>query len=211
MKHFGISNVQILFTSFNLRKFLKNINSFITVWPWNQHFSPNSKWLHFAAWDQTKQSNYGQAWSDKPKMIITLWRNLRYWSSGKKITSSFTFSLTYCKLAILGTLGMLFTHTQSDTINLYKFSSSCLSVCFMLTQEPEFCQTWNWWGNINNNLSFHFRLFPEKTNDKIFQKIQKTLFWSYFGPFLPKFRQKWIFLEKRAPPVFKCSNYLQLS
>ena len=49
--------------------------------------------------------------------------------------------------------------------------------------------------NSNNNFSFHFRLIPGKTNDKIFQKIQKTLIWGHFVPFLPKFEQKWIFLE----------------
>ena len=45
------------------------------------------------------------------------------------------------------------------------------------------------WSHINNNISFCFRLFPRKTNDKIFQKKQKT-FWGHFGPFLPKFEQK---------------------
>ena len=38
---------------------------------------------------------------------------------------------------------------------------------------------------INNNISFHFRLFPRKTNDKILQKIQKTLFWGHFDLFCP--------------------------
>ena len=55
---------------------------------------------------------------------------------------------------------------------------------------------WDWWWNINNNISFHFRLFPRKTNDKIFQKIQKNLFWGHLGPFLPRWGQKWIFLKK---------------
>ena len=44
---------------------------------------------------------------------------------------------------------------------------------------------------------------PGKTNDK--------LFGDHFGPFkqkLGKFRQKWMFLEKRALSVFKYSNYL---
>ena len=53
-----------------------------------------------------------------------------------------------------------------------------------------------------NSINFHFRLIPRKTNDKIFQKIVKTLF-------LPKFRWKWIFLEKRNLPGFKYSNHLQ--
>ena len=42
--------------------------------------------------------------------------------------------------------------------------------------------------NINNNISFHFRLFPRKTNDKIFQKIQKNPILGHFGHF---FTQIW--------------------
>ena len=69
-------------------------------------------------------------------------------------------------------------------------------------------QIWDWWWNINSNISFHFRLFPEKTKDKIFLKNQKTLIWNHFGLFLPKFGQKSISLEKRTLSVFKYSNYL---
>ena len=49
------------------------------------------------------------------------------------------------------------------------------------------------------NISFHLRLLSRKTNDKIFEKIQKTLFWcdEAILPFPPKFGQKWIFPEKR--------------
>ena len=53
-------------------------------------------------------------------------------------------------------------------------------------------------------------LFPRKTNDKIFQQIQKTQFWGHFGIFFPKFEQKWIFLEKTGLSVFRYSNYLTL-
>ena len=51
-----------------------------------------------------------------------------------------------------------------------------------LTREPDFCQIWDWLCNINKNISFHFRLFQGKANDKIFQKIQ-SLFWGHFRPF----------------------------
>ena len=61
---------------------------------------------------------------------------------------------------------------------------------------------WDWWWIINN-ISFHFRLFPRKTNDKIFQQIPKILFWIHFGPFLPKFGRKWIFLEKKSSVSFQ--------
>ena len=62
--------------------------------------------------------------------------------------------------------------------------------------------------NINRNISFYFRSFQRKTNDKIFKKIHKTLFWVHFGPLLPEFQQKWIFPEKRAISVFSYSNSL---
>ena len=51
------------------------------------------------------------------------------------------------------------------------------------------CQIWDQWWYINNNISFHFRLLPRKTNEKIFQnkkkKTKKKLFWDHFGHFLP--------------------------
>ena len=61
-----------------------------------------------------------------------------------------------------------------------------LTAFWVIIQEPEFCQIWDWWWNINESISFHFRLFPGKTNGNIFQIIQKVFFW---GPF-------WVFLLK---------------
>ena len=45
---------------------------------------------------------------------------------------------------------------------------------------------------------------------KFFKKAKKIPFCSYSGSFLPKFRQKWISLEKRAMSFFQYSNYLPL-
>ena len=84
-----------------------------------------------------------------------------------------------------------------------------LTAFWPITWEPEFSQMWDWWWIINN-ISFHFTLFTYKGNDKIFQKIPKTVFLGYFGPFLQKFGQNLIILEKRALSVFKYSNYLPL-
>ena len=142
------------------------------------------------------------------------------------------FLLRYCKdianFLFLVFLVCLITHTQNGSINLQKLL--CLSQCqkqtssfiyilknpaiwlvkniLTITWEPEFCKIWDWWWNIKNNISFHFRLFPGKNNDKIFQKIWKTLFWSHFWSFLPKFGKKWILIEKRALSVFKYYNHL---
>ena len=51
-----------------------------------------------------------------------------------------------------------------------------------ITREPEVCQIVDWWWNIN--ISFHFMSFPRKTNDRIFQKNPKKL---YFAAILVSF------------------------
>ena len=79
-----------------------------------------------------------------------------------------------------------------------------------ITGDPEFCQIWGWCWNINKNTSIHFRLLPRKSNDKIFQKIQNTLFWGHVN-ILAFFAQIWAkmnFPGKKALSVFKYSNYL---
>ena len=76
----------------------------------------------------------------------------------------------------------------------------------------KFCQIWGWCWNINKNISFHFRLLPRKINDKIFQKIQKKLFWGHVA-ILAFFAQIWVKMNsprKKALSVFKYSNYLPL-
>ena len=140
-----------------------------------------------------------------------------------------------CKLLILGTLGMpgytqpkwqyqlvedFHAYLQAKNTLYHSllswditFKESCNLICWqhfgLVTWELEFCQIRDLWWIINNNTTFHFRLFPSKTNDKIFHKNQKNLIQGHFGLFLPKFEQKWIFLKKkRTLSVFKYSNYL---
>ena len=50
--------------------------------------------------------------------------------------------------------------------------------------------------------------FQEKPTWQKFFKKSKIFFWDHSGPFLPKFGQKWIFLEKMTQSVFQYSNYL---
>ena len=68
-----------------------------------------------------------------------------------------------------------------------------------ITLEPEFCQICDsdLCRKINDNTSFHFKLFLGKNYHKIFQKIQKL----YFGLNFPL---------KSALSVFKYSNYLTM-
>ena len=93
-------------------------------------------------------------------------------------------------------------------LEISHFKESCNLIGWQ-QWELEFYQIWDWWWNISN-ISFHFRLFPRKTMTKFLEKSKQKLFWGYFGPFLPKIWQKWIFLEKRVLSVFRYSNYLSL-
>ena len=72
-----------------------------------------------------------------------------------------------------------------------------LTAFWPITRDPEFCQMWDWWWNINSNIIFHSRLLPRKTNGKNFQKNKKK---HILGPFWSLFVQIWqklAFLEKR--------------
>ena len=79
-----------------------------------------------------------------------------------------------------------------------------------ITGDPEFCQIWYWCWNINKNNSFPFRLLPRKTNGKIFQKVQKALFWGHVAilVFFDQIWAKMMFSRKNPLSVFKYSNYL---
>ena len=71
------------------------------------------------------------------------------------------------------------------------------TVFHSITGEPEFCQIHDsdWWLNINNNTSFHFRLFPGK-NPK------NPILGVLFGNFCPNLK-KINFSGKRARSVSK--------
>ena len=70
----------------------------------------------------------------------------------------------------------------------------------ILTRKPEFYQIWDWWWNINNNISSHFRLLPRKTNDKTYEK---NLFWAHFEPFFAQIWANMKFLGKKISASFK--------
>ena len=135
------------------------------------------------------------------------------------------FLWRYCKEKQTSCFGYLLwarltAHTQNDSIKetsmficmpiinfinhffleILHFKESCNLIGWQ-HRELEFCQIWDWWWNINNNISFHFRLFPRKTNDKIFLKIKKI----FLGQFLALFAQIWAkmnFSQKRGSVSF---------
>ena len=83
----------------------------------------------------------------------------------------------------------------------------CPTAFWPVTREPEFCQLWDWWRNINYNVSFHFNYFQKKLMTKFFKKSRKHYLGVILGPFF-QFGQKWVFLGKWTLSVFKHSNYL---
>ena len=161
-------------------------------------------------------------------------------SLGKKTTSCFTILQTYCKLLILGTFSMIgytYLNCYYQIVKNYVFicrQKSTLSSSFGIPKvkfiihffleilhfkEP--CN-WNsaifkpwilpdWWWNISNNISFHLRLFLEKTDDNVSEKIQETLFWGLFMVVFSKFEQKWFFWKKSSNSfyIFQLSTIMQ--
>ena len=156
---------------------------------------------------------FGYAWLCTPKVILSTCRKLLCWPAGKKETSLHVFcpSLpidmhTYyfgnfgqawlCTAkTIVSTCRKLWCLSQSQK---YTSSFPSFSRYYILKNpaiwEPEFCQIWDWWWNINN-ISLHFRLFSGKTNDKIFQKNQQKLYFvailGLFCPNLGKYEFSW--------------------
>ena len=54
-----------------------------------------------------------------------------------------------------------------------------------ITWELDFCQACSFRKMLMNHKNFHFTQIPDKTNDAIFLKSPKTMFWGHFWPFLP--------------------------
>ena len=105
---------------------------------------------------------FGHALLYAIKMIVSTCRRLRCLSTCQKQNSSFTSSLRYY---ILKNPAILL----ADSIWNHNWRPRILPGMGLLL-------------NINNNISFHFRLFPRKTNDKILL---------YFGAILAFFAQIW--------------------
>ena len=86
-----------------------------------------------------------------------------------------------------------------------------LTAFWPITGDPEFCQIW-WW-NINNNVSFHFRLFPRKTNiTKFFKKFKKLHFGAILCFFCPNFCKnefswkKWLSQFSNIWIIYHCAK-----
>ena len=130
----------------------------------------------------------------------------------------------------------LLGHTQDESINLQKtsmficmskinfsihffleilsFKESCNLICWQnfgpQLEYSEIFQIWDWPQNINNNISFHFRSFPKKSNVEKCKKPYSEVILLYFCPNLDKNEFSW---EKglcqflNIPVDYNCAKY----
>ena len=116
-----------------------------------------------------------------PKVILSIYRKRSCLSAGKKSTSSF----------------MLFWRL---TVSILDYNSRTRIL-------PHMGLVVKYQQQLPIPISFHLILFRRKSNDQIFQKIKKYIFWGQFGIFLLKFGQKRTFVEIRVLSFFKYSSY----
>ena len=136
-------------------------------------------WRRYCKDMQTSHFGYFEhAWLHKPKMIVPTCGRLWCLSTCQKYTSSSTSFLRYC---ILKNPAIWLT----DNILAHNSRTRILPDMGLVVKYQQ-------------QYSFHFRLFPRKTNDKIFQKIKKPNFGAILGPF------SW----SKGLSVVRYSNYL---
>ena len=135
--------------------------------------SPMLYWRYCKDMQTSYFGYFGHAWLHTSKMIISTCTRLWCLSVCKKQTSSFTSFLRYY---ILKNPAIWL----ADSIGNKNFARYEIG------------------GEISTKLVSTLDCIQEKLMTKFFKKSKKNVFWGHFGPFLPEFGQKWIFLEKRA-------------
>ena len=141
---------------------------------------------------------FGHVWPGTPKVIPSIYRKLSCLFAGKKSASSPHFFWRHCEdmQTYFGHFGHAWQCTpKSDSINLEKTSIFICMLKIFLFEILHFTEYGNlvgqqhlspWLenqnfarygiaGNINNNVSLHFRLFLGKTNNKSFWKNPKSV------------------------------------
>ena len=124
---------------------------------------------------QTYFGYFGHAWLHSPKMIVF---NVYLHAKNKLHNSLLSYNITFQRIL--------------------KFD--WLAAFWPITWDPKLYQIC-WW-NINNNISFHYRLFPRKTNiTKFFKKSQNPIL-APFWALLPKLGPKMNFPGKKGSVSF---------
>ena len=96
-------------------------------------------------------------WSHPPKTIVSTCRKI--------------WCLSTCKKSTWSLFSFLRNYTLKNPANWLAKSILVHNLRARISPDKGL-----WW-KINNNVIFHFRLFPEKTVDKFFSKMQKAPFW----------------------------------
>ena len=153
---------------------------------------------------------FGHAWLNKLKVILSSYRKPSCLFASKNSASSPCFIGDIERFANFLFWVCLVAHTQNDSINLYNTSIfTCMQkinfiIYFFLEilhfkescnligwqhWELEFCQICGWWWNINNNISFHFRLCTRKIINRSFIENEKNYFGVILWPFCRNLRE----------------------
>ena len=133
--------------------------------------SPMLYWRYCKDMQTSYFGYFGHAWLHTPKMIVSTCTRLWCLSVCKKQFSSFTLFLRY-----------------------YILKNNAIWLA-LLIWELEFCQKWNWWWNINNNISYHFRLLRRQL---FFKNPQRTYFGAILGPFYLNYGKNEFSWKKRS-------------
>ena len=195
--------------------------------------STGKKWTYFFYFGY-----FGHAWLRTPKMILSTCRKLLCLSAGKKINFIphvfMEILQRYGNFLFWVLWACLDRYIQNDSINLYKTSIFiCMAkinfIIHFFLEILHFKESCNLIGQQdfgplveNQNfarsgiggevsvtvLVFILDYFREKLIPKFFKKSKKPYLGAIFGPFFPKFWQKWISPEKGVLSVFKHFIYL---
>ena len=123
---------------------------------------------------QTYFGYFGNAWLHSPKLIVF---NVYLHVKNKLHISLLSYNITFWRIL------------QFDGLAAFR----------PITWDPILCQIC-WWI-INNNISFHYRLFPRKTSQN-FLKYPKNTILSPFWALLPKLGPKLNFPGKKGSASF---------
>ena len=159
-----------------------------TFWNFCVHLQANTMLLGKYCEDMQTYFEYsGHGCLHTPKMKASTCRRPRCLNACQKWTSAFTFFLRYylLKNPAIWFAGRILAHNSS----IQKFVRYEIGRKISITI-----------------LVFILDHFQRKAMSKFFKKCKKP----YFGPFWPKFGQKWILFGKRALSVFKYSSWLPL-
>ena len=124
---------------------------------------------------QTYFGYFGHAWLHSPKMIVF---NVFLHAKNKLHNSLLSYNITFQRIL--------------------KFDWP--AAFWPITWDPKLCPVC-WW-NIDSNISFHYRLFPRKTNIKKFFILFQNPILGPFWTLLPKLEPKMSFPGKKGCQFF---------